>query len=133
MKGLRAKSPRPISIRSVLNCADNSGAKELRVINVKGFGGRRKRHPKAGLGDVVICSVIKGKEKLRHTVVWAVIVRQKKGFRRPDGTRVKFADNAAVLVNTKTLDPVGTEIRSVVAKEVTEKYLTIGKISNVVV
>ena len=133
MKALTAKITRTITERTVLNCADNSGAKLLRMITRRGYTGVMRRNPRAGIGDVIICSVIKGKEKLRHTVVYAVIVRQKKAFRRPDGTRVKFTDNAAILVNQKTHDPIGTEIRSAVAKEVIEKYTTIGKISSIVV
>ena len=133
MKAMTAKMSRPLVERAVLTCADNSGAKLLRMITRKGYTGVMRRNPKAGIGDVIVCSVIKGKEKLRHTVVYAVIVRQKKAFRRPDGTRVKFTDNAAILVNPKTFDPVGTEIRSAVAKEVVEKYTTIGKISSVVI
>ncbi len=133
MKAITAKMTRPINEGAVLICADNSGAKLLRMITRKGYSGVMRRNPSAGIGDIIVCSVIKGKEKLRHTIAYAVIVRQKKEFRRVDGTRVKFTDNAAVLVNSKTFDPIGTEIRSAVAKEVIEKYTTIGKISSIVV
>ena len=133
MKAMTAKISKPLNEGTVLVCADNSGSKTMRMITRKGYTGVMRRNPRAGIGDVIVCAVLKGKEKLRHTVVYAVIVRQKKAFRRPDGTRVKFTDNAAVLVNPKTFDPVGTEIRSAVAKEVVEKYTTIGKISSIVI
>lgn len=132
MKGLTSKVTKLIQLKTRLNCIDNTGAKELSVISVKGYKGRLRRIPKAGVGDVVICSVTKGKEKVRGTVVYAVIVRQKKEYRRHDGMRVKFSDNAAVLVNAKTFEPQGTEIRTVVAKEAVERFSTIGKISSIV-
>jgi len=133
MKPISAKIPKVITLRTVLNCVDNSGAKKLRVISVIGYHGRKRRLPKAGVGDVVVCSVIKGKEKLMGQVVYAVIVRQKKEYRRKDGRRIKFSDNAAVLVNPKTYEPRGTEIRSVIAKEVVERFSSIGKIASTVV
>ena len=123
---------RPLPLGARLVCADNSGAKEIEIIAVKGYHGRIRRLPRAGVGDVIICSVKKGKEKVRHTVVHAVIVRQKKEYMRYDGTHVKFSDNAAVLVNPKTYEPTGTEVRSVIAKEVVERFTAIGKIASMV-
>ena len=69
---------------------------------------------------------------MRHQIVNVVIVRQKKEFRRIDGMRVKFEDNAGIVVNPKTFEPQGTEIRTVIAKEVVIRYPTIGKISSMV-
>lgn len=132
MKGLTAKITRPLPLGARIVCADNSGAKELQIIAVKGYHGRIRRLPRAGVGDVVVCSVKKGKEKIRHTVVYAVIVRQKKEYMRYDGMRVKFSDNAAVVVNSKTFEPTGTEVRSVIAKEVVERFTPIGKIASMV-
>ena len=133
MKALTAKIPKALQLKSIIECADNSGAKKLEIISVKGYKGRLRRIPKAGIGDIVICSVVKGKEKVVHTVVYAVIVRQKKEFRRPDGTHVKFTDNAAVLVNSKTFEPQGTEVRTAIAKEVVERFSPIGKIASIVI
>ncbi len=132
MKALSANVTRSIQLKTRLNCVDNTGAKELELIAVKGYKGVLRRLPKAGIGDVIICSVKKGKEKIRSQVVYAVIVRQKKEYRRKDGTHVKFTDNAAVLVNPKTFEPQGTEIRTVIAKEVVERFSTIGKIASIV-
>ena len=69
---------------------------------------------------------------MRHQVVTAVIVRQRKEYKRADGTRVKFDDNAAIIVDAKTKDPQGTEIRTVIAKEVVERFTSIGKIASIV-
>ena len=133
MKALTARITRPLQLKSRLVCADNSGAKELELIAVKSYKGRLRRLPKAGIGNVVICSVKKGKEDMRGKVVYAVIVRQKKEYRRHDGMRVRFADNAAVIVNPKTFEPQGTEIRTVIAKEVIERFSQIGKIASIVI
>jgi large subunit ribosomal protein L14 len=132
MKAVSASIPRPIQLKTRLMCVDNSGAKILELIAVKNYKGRLRRLQKAGVADVIICSVKKGKEKLRHEIVYAVIVRQRQEYRRPDGTRVKFQDNAAVIVNPKNFEPQGTEIRSVIAKEVVERFTAIGKIASMV-
>lgn len=132
MKPTSAKVTKTIPIKASLVCVDNTGAKMLEVINVKGYKGRLRRLPRAGVGDVVICSVKKGKEKMMHQIVYCVIVRQKKEYRRLDGTRVKFTDNAAVIINAKTNEPQGTEIRSAIAKEVVERFPVVGKIASIV-
>jgi len=132
MKPVTAKITKGIQLGTRLHCIDNTGAKEMEVIAVMRYKGVHRRLPKAGVGDVVICSVKKGKEKMRKQVVYAVIVRQRKEYRRNDGTRVKFTDNAAIVVNQKTFEPTGTEIRSVIAKEVVERFSAIGKIASIV-
>lgn len=121
MKGLPAKITKTLTTGSTLVCNDNSGAKELMIIGVLGWKGRRGRNPKAGVGDIVVCSVKKGDPKMVGTVVKAVIIRQKKEIRRPNGMRVSFEDNAAVLVTEDGL-PTATEIKGVVAREVGERF-----------
>jgi large subunit ribosomal protein L14 len=132
MKGVSAKITRGINTGAIINCVDNTGAKKLQVIAVKGYKSVLRRMPKAGIGDVVICSVKKGDEKIKKQVVYAVIVRQKKEYRRLTGERVKFEDNAAVIINPKTMEPQGTEIRSVIAKEAVERFSSIGKIASII-
>ncbi len=130
MKPIAAKITKPITLKTRLRCIDNTGAKELEVISVRLYKGRRRRLPRAGVGDIVICSVKVGTEKIRKKVVHAVVVRQKKEYRRADGLRVKFEDNAAIVINPKTKEPQGTEIRGVVAKEAIQRFSAIGKISS---
>ncbi len=132
MKGVSARVTRGINVGAIINCIDNTGAKKLQVIAVKGYRSVLRRMPKAGVGDVVICSVKKGDEKIKKQVVYAVIVRQKKEYRRLTGERVKFEDNAAVIINPKTFEPQGTEIRSVIAKEAVERFSSIGKIASII-
>ena len=132
MKAVKAKVTRAIPVGARIQCADNTGAKELEVISVIGYKGRKRRLASAGVADMIVCSVKKGTPKWRKQVVRAVIVRQKKEYRRANGLRVKFEDNAAVLVNDRG-DPQGSQIKGPIAKEVVERFLTIGKIANIVV
>ncbi len=132
MKAVHARITKSIQLKTMLTCADNSGAKVMEVIAVRGYHGKLRRLPSAGIGDVVMCAVVKGKEKVMHQIVYAVIVRQRKEFRRAEGVRVKFEDNAAVVVNSKTFEPQGTEIRTVIAKEVVTRFSAIGKIASMV-
>jgi large subunit ribosomal protein L14 len=132
MKPISAKITKTLQAGSYLYCADNTGATLLQVIAVKGYKGVKSRSPRCGIGDWIICSVKDGDAKIMHEVVHAIIIRQKKEFRRISGMRVKFEDNAAVLINDKG-EPRGTKIKGPVAKEVVERFSVIGKIATTVV
>jgi large subunit ribosomal protein L23e len=80
-----------------MNCCDNSGARNLYIISVKGIGARLNRLPAAGVGDMVMATVKKGKPELRKKVMPAVVVRQSKPWRRMDGIYIYFEDNAGVV------------------------------------
>ena len=80
-----------------MNCCDNSGARNLYIISVKGIGARLNRLPAAGVGDMVMATVKKGKPELRKKVHPAVVVRQSKPWRRADGIYLYFEDNAGVV------------------------------------
>merc|ERR1711915_906975 len=88
-----------LPVGAVINCADNTGAKNLYIISVKGIKGRLNRLPAAGAGDMVLATVKKGKPELRKKVMPAVIIRQRKPFRRRNGVFIYFEDNAGVIVN----------------------------------
>ncbi|MDD5337257.1 MAG: 50S ribosomal protein L14 [Candidatus ainarchaeum sp.] len=128
MKGLGSHIVRCLPVGARVTCNDNSGAKEIEIINVLTLKGVRGRVPTAGIGDVVIASVKKGKPEMVKKVVRALIVRQRKAFKRPNGMTVQFEDNAAVLVTEDGL-PIGTEIKGVVAKEITERYPKVSAIA----
>jgi len=112
-----------IQDRSILKVADNSGAKTVRVFKVP--GGSRRRW--AQLGDIVICSVQTAEPRKavkKGDVVKGVIIRQRRAFRRPDGSYVRFDDNAVVLVDG--IEPKGGRIFGPVARELRNKgYTTI--------
>lgn len=132
MKGISSKITYGLFTKSLLKCADNSGAKILEIIAVKGYKGRRRMRPKAGVGWLVFCRVYRGEEKVRHQVFRAVIIRQRREFRRVDGVRVQFEDNAAVIIDEKG-EPKGTQIKGPVAKEAVERFPSVGKIATIVV
>src|SRR3972149_10396047 len=132
MKAVKARVTRALNVGSRITCADNSGAKILEIIAVMGYHGVKRRQAAAGVGYMIKASVKQGDVKVRKTLVNAVIIRQKAEYRRKDGMRVKFEDNAAV-VTDETGAPKGTEIKGAVAREAVERYSTIGKISSVVV
>ena len=132
MKAIAAKVTKALQVGSIIKCDDNTGAKELKVVGVKGYKGTRRMVPKAGVGDVVVCSVIKGKPEIRKKIVKAVVIRQRRPFRRRSGTWIKFDDNAAVLIDDSGL-PKGSEIKGIVAKEVAERYAKVATIAKNVV
>jgi len=104
-----------------LNCADNTGAKDLHVISVKGVGGRLNRLPAAGVGDMIIATCKKGKPELRKKVTPAVVVRQRKSWRRQNGIFIYFEDNAGVIVNPKG-EMKGSAITGPIAKECADMW-----------
>lgn len=128
MKGLTANVTKGLTTGSILECHDNSGAKEIFIISGIGTKGTRGRYPTFGIGNIVIASVKKGNPDMIKKVVRALIVRQKKEFRRANGMRIMFEDNAAVLVTEDNL-PVGTEIKGVVAREIAERFPKVSAIS----
>ena len=108
-----------IQMKSVLDVADNSGAK--RVVCIKVLGGSRRRY--ASLGDVIVVAIreaIPNSKIAKGTVHKAVIVRTHRQVAREDGSFIKFDDNAAVLINA-TMEPVGTRIFGPVARELRAK------------
>ena len=99
-----------------MNCADNTGAKNLYMIAVCAFGARLNRFPTASVGDMFLASVKKGKPELRKKVMPAVVIRQRKPIRRREGFFLYFEDNAGVIVNPKG-EMKGQNITGPVAKE----------------
>ncbi len=107
--------------------ADNTGAKTVQVIKV--LGGSRRRY--AQLGDVVVVSVKSAEPRKavsKKAVIKAVVVRQKKPFRRKDGSYIRFDDNAVILLNNK-LEAIGTRVFGSVPREVAAKFKKIGSLA----
>ena len=130
MEAINADVTQGLEKGSRITCADNTGARELKVISVSNYTGTLNRHPKAGLGDKVTVSVTKGTPEMRRQVLEAVVVRQRKPIRRPDGTRVKFEDNAAVIIDEQE-EPRGTEIKGPIAQEIAERFGSIGSTATI--
>ncbi|MDD3488222.1 MAG: 50S ribosomal protein L14 [Candidatus Pacebacteria bacterium] len=111
-----------IQPQTILKVIDNSGAKIVRCFKV--LGGSKRRY--AQIGDIVVASVRVAeprKEIKKKAVVKALIVRQKKAFRRKDGSYIRFDENAAVIVNDKK-EPVGNRIFGPIPREIREKGFT---------
>ncbi|MEM0149578.1 MAG: uL14 family ribosomal protein [Candidatus Micrarchaeaceae archaeon] len=133
MKDIGTKISRTLVPNTVLTCADNTGAKTLMIINRMGKGGNRKgRYSKSGIGDIVTASVKSGTPQYIKKKVRVVIIRQKQPIRRPNGMRVKFEDNAGILI-TETNLPVGTEVKGAMAREVVQRYIKLAGIASRVV
>ena len=94
---------RSLPVGARLRCIDNTGAKELELVSVGSHKTTLGRYPAGGVGDMVVVSVKKGTPDMRRQILRAVIVRQAKEYRRESGMRVKFEDNAAVLVTEEEL------------------------------
>ena len=130
--GQKPKISRGLPVGSLIKCADNSGAKILRIIQVIGYKGRLRRNPSASVGDAVVVSVRKGTPDMRKKLFRAVVVRQKKPYRRPDGVWVQFEDNAVVIIAPDG-DMKGSEIRGPVAREAAERWPRIASASSIIV
>ncbi|MGD1151848.1 MAG: 50S ribosomal protein L14 [Syntrophales bacterium] len=108
-----------IQMQTILNVADNSGAKKVACIKV--LGGSKRRF--ASVGDVIVVSIkeaIPNSKVKKGDVMKAVVVRTAKEVRRPDGSYLKFDDNSAVLI-TNQMEPIGTRIFGPVARELRAK------------
>ena len=132
MKAMSIKNNNALTLKSHITCTDNSGAKEVYIISVFRFKGTKRSLPKAGIGSMVNVVITKGKPEMRGKIERAVIVRTKQEYRRANGTRIKFEDNAVVLVDPEGL-PKASEIKGCVAKEVGERFPKIAGMASVVI
>jgi large subunit ribosomal protein L14 len=109
-----------IQPRTMLKVIDNTGAKIVQCFKV--LGGSKRRY--AQLGDIIVGAVKEAEPRRlvkKHDVVRAVIVRQKKNFRRKDGTYIRFDDNSCIILEGKTKEPKGGRILGPIAREIKEK------------
>ncbi len=121
-----------LQVGSKVVASDNSGAKIVQVISVKGYRGRLNRYPRATVGDMVIVTVKKGTPQMRRQVFPAIVIRQRKPYRRKNGEWIRFEDNAVVIVSPQG-DPKGSEIRGAVAKEASERWPRVGHVASIIV
>ncbi len=121
-----------LQVGSYVKVADNSGAKEVMIINVPYIKTRLRRLPQATVGDLVVATVKKGTPQMRRQIVYAVVIRQRRPFKRPDGTWVAFEDNAVVIVNADGT-PRGSEIRGPVAREAAERWPRVSKLATIII
>jgi large subunit ribosomal protein L14 len=127
-RGLATSIMKPLTIGTQLVCDDNSGAKLVEIIGVVGVKGKKRRYPRAGIGDVVIVAVKKGTPQMIKKVERGLVIRQKSPIRRANGLRVSFEDNAVALVDETGL-PKGTEIKGFIAREIAESFPKVSAIA----
>ncbi|MFP4170556.1 MAG: 50S ribosomal protein L14 [Methanomassiliicoccales archaeon] len=132
MKGIAGNQTRGIQSGSELDVIDNTGAKIIRIISVPKYHGVARRYPRAGVGDIVVASVQRGSPQMRRQVIYAVVVRQKRPFRRSDGTMISFEDNA-VVITTEDGDTRGTDIKGPVAREAAERWPRIAATASMII
>jgi large subunit ribosomal protein L14 len=132
MKGLAGRQTRGLPKGARLECVDNTGAKIVEIISVLKYHGVHRRYPSGGIGDILLITVKKGTREVRKQLFRAVIVRQKRAFRRADGTMVQFDDNACVII-TDTGETKGSDIKGPVAREAAERWPRIAAIASMIV
>lgn len=133
MKAISARLSRTLNIGALMTVADNSGAKIARLVSIKHGKGTKGRQSAAGIADQVKVSIRKGIPEMRKQVFDAIIVRQKKEWKRRTGERISFADNAVAILKDEKGDPKGTQIKGPVAREVHERWPSVAKIASIIV
>ena len=123
---------RALPVGAVINCADNSGARTLKIVQVHGWKGRWSRLPAAAIGDKITIVVEKGPPELQKQTFPAIVIRQKYPVRRSNGLRIIFEDNAAVII-TPEGELKGTGIKGPVASEAAEQWPRVANAANIIV
>jgi len=129
MKAISAKVTRGMNLGAMMVAADNSGAKVVRLVSVKRGKGVKGRQGNARVADLVKVSIRKGVPDMRGKVFDAIIVRQKRPYRRLTGERIAFEDNAVAILKDDKGNPKGTQIKGPVAREVLERWPSVAKIA----
>ncbi|MDE1848619.1 MAG: 50S ribosomal protein L14 [Nanoarchaeota archaeon] len=132
MKAIGARTTRGLNIGAVVTSADNSGARIVRIVSVKRWKAKKGRQATAKVADWVKVSVRKGVPDVRGKVFDAIVIRQKKSYRRLNGERIAFEDNAVALLKDEKGNPKGTQIKGPVAREVMERWPQVAKIAQMV-
>src|SRR3990172_7539210 len=132
MKAISARESRGLNIGAELVAADNSGAKIVRLVSVKRGKGTKGRQFSAKVADMIKVSVRKGLPDMKGKVFDAVLIRQRKSYRRLNGERIAFEDNAVAILKDDKGNPQGTQIKGPVAREVMERWPSVAKIAAIV-
>ena len=132
MKAISAKATRGLNLGAKMIAADNSGAKIVRLVAVKKGKTTKGRQGYAKIADWVKVSVKKGIPEMKGKVFDAVIIRQKRPYRRLNGERIAFEDNAVAILKDDKGNPKGTQIKGPIAREVSERWSSVAKIAQIV-
>ena len=130
MKAISARTTRSLNLGAKMIAADNSGAKIVKLVSVKRSKAKKGKQVCAKLGDWIKVSVRKGVPDMKGKVFDAVLIRQKKSYRRLTGERIAFEDNAVAILKDDKGNPKGTQIKGPVAREVMERWPSVAKIAS---
>lgn len=133
MKAISARATRGLNIGSYVIAADNSGGQLVKIVSVKKGKTTKKRQQYAKIADWVKVSIRVGKPEMKGEVFDAVVIRQRKPYRRNNGERIAFSDNAVALLKDEKGNPKGTQIKGPIAREVMERWPSVAKIAKIVV
>jgi len=132
MKAVSARTTAGLNLGAKMIVADNSGAKVVKLVSVKKGKGAKGRQGRAKVADWVKVSIRKGKPDMKGKVFDAVIIRQRRAYRRLTGENIMFEDNAVAILKDEKGNPKGTQIKGPIAREVSERWPQVAKIASVV-
>ncbi len=132
MKAISARATSALNLGTIVVVADNSGGRIAKIVSVKRAKGTKGRQVSAKIADWVKVSIRKGVPDMKGKVFDAVVIRQRQPYRRLNGERVAFEDNAVAILKDEKGNPKGTQIKGPVAREVMERWPTVAKLASVV-
>lgn len=132
MKAVSARTTAGLNIGSIVIASDNSGAKKVKIVSVKHGKGKKRKQGCAKIADWVKVSVKKGIPDMKGKVFDAIVIRERKAYRRLNGERVCFEDNAVAILKDSKGNPKGTQIKGPVAKEILERWPSVAKIASTI-
>ena len=132
MRPISAKATRAFNLGSRMIASDNSGARIVKIVGVKKGKASKGTQQYAKIADHVKVSVKVGKPDMKGKVFDAIIIRQKRPYKRKTGERVVFEDNAVAIMKDEKGNPKGTQIKGPVAREVQERWPSMAKIARFV-
>ncbi|MAH03476.1 50S ribosomal protein L14 [Candidatus Pacearchaeota archaeon] len=132
MKAISAKVTPGLNLGAYMVSSDNSGAKIVKLVSVKRAKAKKGKQVCAKIADWVKVSIRKGIPDMKGKVFDAVVIRQKKSYRRLNGERIAFEDNAVAILKDEKGNPKGTQIKGPIAREVMERFPSVGKIASIV-
>ena len=133
MQPVKANVTRALPVGSYVDTCDNSGAKVIKIFTVVGHKTVKGRRSAAGVGDLVMAAVKKGKPEMRKQVVFDIIVSKKKEYSRPNGMRIMIEENAAVVLKDDKGTPKGTIFKGPLAKEACDRWPAVSKVARIIV
>jgi len=132
MKAISAKATAGLNLGAIMVSSDNSGAKIVKLVSVKRSKAKKGKQVCAKIADWVKVSVKKGVPDMKGKVFDAVVIRQKKAYRRLNGERIAFEDNAVAILKDEKGNPKATQIKGPIAREVLERWPQVAKIASII-